>query len=302
MADLLNLVPWWVFSLIFALLWPIHNEANRHFKVDGSALLATKAFFTLLFVLPFTFFVPWPTHPAFYACVIISGFLFGYQEAESFKLAKNYGGLFLSLQSVIWMATAITLWWLIDPTYFFVILHNPISGSLVIAGLALGIAAQFFLRSTALPDYKSALNKTLIIAVMGGCGVTSLKYGMENTDNILSAFVWTFLLNIVLCLSGFSRLFFENKKETVRLVFNRQAIKAGIILGLVVAVAGPVVTFAFALTPNPGFSSIVTQSSVLWLYLFCRFTGHPTNVKTPGLTMTVLGAIILITGTEILRH
>lgn len=261
-----------------------------------------RSLFAIVLLLPFVFLAPWPTDPNFYIFLVISGILFSYQEAESFKLSKNYGGLFLSLQSVIWIGVATILWWLVDPSYFFSILESPIAGPVIITGAMLGIIAQFFLRSTALPEYKSALNKIIVIAIFGGAAVTGVKYAMGHTDSILSVFIWSFLLNIVIAATGTIRFMIDHRKmKTDHGFFDIRVLKAGLVIGLILAIAGPVITFSFAKAPNPGFSNIVTQMSVMWPFLYCHIVGKPIHVRVGGLILTALGAIILIIGTEILK-
>lgn len=302
MLESLTVLPWWGYALIFTLLWSVHNESNRHFQVDGTALMVWRSLFTALILLPLTFIVPWPTHPDFYIFLLISGILLSYQEAESFKLSKNYGGLFLSLQSVIWMATAMTLWWVINPASLWEIIQSPMAAGAILMGVTLGVLAQFFLRSRAIPAYKNALNITVRIAVMGGCAVTSIKLAMNHADSLLSAFVWTFLLNMIIAAAGLARFGYDHhRKKTDHAFFYAPAIKAGLMLGFILAIAGPAITLSFAKVPNPGFSNIVTQLTALWLFGYCYLSGKPTNVRAGGLILTVFGVIILIIGTEILR-
>lgn len=297
MTEIINLIPWWAFAILFTFLWPIQNEANRYFQVEGTVLLIWRSFFGTLILLPVACFAPWPDDPIFYGCVILSGLLFSYNEAEAYKLAKEYGGLFLSLQAVIWILTATILWWLIDSSSFYLLLNNPVAGGLVLMGLILGIGGQMFSWRAEHIEYNQALKKLVIIAVMGGAAVTSMKFGMDHTDSILSVFVWSFSLSIAICVSGLARLFLTGEIKRVEF-FDLKTIRAGFVLSLLVAVAGPIIAFAFAKAPNPGFANIVTRLSTVWLYIYCFLFHKPIHVKTASLILILFGSILLILGTH----
>lgn len=299
MFDPLTFLPWWGYALLFSLIWPVNNEANRHFQVDGHVLIIWRSFFGALFLFPLALFVPWPDSPYFYLFEVLSALLLSYQECEAFKFSKNYGGLFLSLQSVLWILTATILWWTINPEYLAALPAHPLSAAFILGGFLLGIAAQFFLRSGKLPGYTKDLNKILLMAVMGGTAVTFVKLGMSYTQTVISVFVWSMLNNALI--SGFNavRYAMAYKKEKLPSLFEIKSVKAGAFMGFVIALAAPMIVLSFAAAPNPGFSNLVSQLSVLWLFLYCRWKHRPTNVHIFGLCLTVAGTIFLIAGTSL---
>ncbi|PZQ45349.1 MAG: hypothetical protein DI551_07590 [Micavibrio aeruginosavorus] len=299
MPDLANIVPWWGYSLLFSLLWPINIEANRHFQVDGQVLIVWRALACGLLLLPAALFAPWPTSPYFYFFLAVSALLFSYQECEAFKLSKIYGGLFLTLQSVLWILTATILWWVIDPDSLKALMSHPLSSGFVLCGILLGVSAQFFLRSGKVGFYTKDLNKILFMGVVGGTAVTCVKLGMSYTDTFLSVFVWNALNNLLIGVFNSMRYGLTRRRHNIPPLAEAKSIKAGIFMGFIMALCAPLIVLSLAAAPNPGFSNMVAQLSSVWLYLYCRWAHKPINVHLLGLVLTVAAALFLIMGTSL---
>lgn len=301
MLETLTILPWWGYALIFTLLWPIHNEANRHFQVDGLSLMIWRSFFSVLLLIPLLIISPWPTQPEFYLFCIGSGLLFSYQEAEAFKLARLHGGLFLSLQAVVWVLTATIVWWVIEPSSFFTILDEPLAAVAIVIGLGCGLGAQFVLRTRSLPEVGGALNNIVLLAMVGGLAVVGGKLAMSHTETLASMFVCSALMNTTKATAGFARLRWETRRTGLQGFFDLKVIRAGFFIGAVLAVAGPVITLALAKAPNPGFANIVTRLQDVWLYAYCRLTHRPIGMHVLGLVLSVLGVIAIVIGTQIIK-
>lgn len=301
MLETLTILPWWAYALIFTFLWPVHNEANRHFQVDGLALMIWRSFFLVLLFTPVLVIVPWPSQPEFYLFCLVSGLLFSYQEAEAFKLARIHGGLLLSLQAVVWVLTATIAWWLIDPASFLDILDNPLAAAAIAVGMVCGLWAQFVLRATALPEHLRTLNRIVLMAIAGGLAGVCSKLAMGHAADLFGAFIYCALLNVVIACAGLIRYWRMRQKDASIRLFDLRTIKAGLVVGVVLSLASPVLTLGYAKVPNPGFLHIATRLQDVWLYLYCRLTHRPVGMQIAGLILSALGAIAIIAGTQIIR-
>lgn len=245
--------------------------------------------------MPLLFFVEWPRDPYFYLYLVLAASLFSFQEAEALTLSRRYGGMFLSITGAFFMSFTFVLWFLIDESSWQMFLNSGWVKYAVFGALVLSILSQLDIRKKQLPDYKRAVNHLILLAAVGACSVVCVKLGMDHAPKLESAFVWSCLLNLLIAGLAFGRHGFRVKAGlNTHQLFEKRLLQGGIIIGVTGAISAPAITLAFAGASNPVFANFVAQFQLLWLYMYCIFSGKPVNVRPAGLVMAVVAALVMI--------
>ncbi len=258
---------WEVFALIASLAIAVTVQINKHYQLEGAALVLLRSVFLVAITAPFAAFQPWPTYNEFYILAIVVGFLGLVADVVLFNAAATYGGRLTSLYMAIKILGGFFLWALIDRTFLPQLMERPGVFAGVLACLFLGAAAMFVMRRN---DVSWGAMVAIFPAGLMLTFADSLsKVAMQGADLISGAIVYTFILGSV-SLVGSALWFIVFRRHKIAALFEPRSIRAGVFTGMAFAVMLGCMTASVAQSPNPAYANVLALLSIVWLMVYIR--------------------------------
>lgn len=240
-------------------------------KANSFALAFWNKVFTATLMLPFVFVHGLPGKPVYYAALALSAALWAIADVLYFRALPVVGAGVVS--RLLPSATIITflLWFLFDPALFDKYLIDK-TKSLMITGVILA-SSYFAFRLKKCEVSMQAVRMVWFVIFAASIGpiVNKILIGTVPTSQGVFAFVFIQALIMI----TFWSVFYTIRKPVERSVlFSKQSIKPGLVVGMLSGSGVAMKTFALLNVEHPAYLSVVLFMDAVLILGYHRFTGR----------------------------
>ena len=262
---------WFVIALAAAMISVIVPLLQEKFKADGYALTFWSRAFMSLPLIPFVFHYGLPTDGTFYVYAAISAVIFGISDILYFRALPQIGsGMMTRLLPSSVMFTFV-LWFLVEPQLLDKYLSKPLPAVLIILTLCVFVWLTMKAKQCEI-SWKGI--KLIWPVIAGACIGPVLSKGAllhATPEQGVFAFICIEAGLMLIWMSVYYRV---KKPIAANVLFSRNSLKTGIVIGLSWAVIIGMKTKAIQLVDNPGIVAVVFFTDVLWVMLFYKLIGR----------------------------
>ena len=288
---------WAVYALGSALAWAIMLTVSEYYKQSGVGFVAVIRSCTALTLLPFVFFVEWPTEPLFYIYGAIPYLMFAYADILLFHVNAKYGAgvitRFLPLTAII----AFLIWLVVDSDTVQSYLESPIV-AIGVFGCLLGVVASMsFIRkcSVNVAAFKILL-PALILMPIGG---TFVKLAFDQTDLTSGPLIALFIGSLV-AISTYGLLYLVIPSVKQNCVMTKITVKAGMIASVFSTLLIYFFNVSADLVSNPAYSTSVSFTSAIWVLVIYKIIGRRDDARVlPGLGIVFFAMLLVFLSGQI---
>ena len=277
-------------SLGSALLLLYTQAAN----LKGSDVIFWRGVGPVLALLPFLFFIPWPSSPTFYVATITIGLIVSVFDRMILESAVMFGAGVTSRLLPLSTVGVFIIWLIIDSGERASLFADPVRASAIFACLALSTLSLALLKKCDVS--KKALLFLLPTVAMAVAIDTLNKLAMDSMDVAFMHGMSVYIM-IVSAFAGMGALVgrrLKRKKWDFAPLFTIKHYKACgvitcIILGAMAAKGWGVIN-----TPNPAYVTSIGMSSSLWVLVIGRAAKLKDEGKVLAGLLFVASAIALV--------
>jgi hypothetical protein len=278
---------WEACALIGSLAAAVTVQINRHYQIEGAALVLLRSIFLVAIVAPFALSHDWPQYNEFYLLAIVVGLMSVFADVVLFNAAAIYGGRLTSLYMAIKILGGFALWSFIDPTFLPNLMAHPGVFAGIVGCLTLSATAMFVMRRNDISW--GALLAVLPAGLMLTLADSASKVAMQGADLVAGALAYTFLLGLV-SLTASLLWFLLFRRDKLRTLFTRRSLGAGLTTGGAFAVMLASMTASVAQSPNPAYANVLALMSIVWLMVYLRLRKEPDDANPVAGLMFVASA------------
>lgn len=288
----MEFLPTWVWlSLIVSFSSAGWKLVNEYFKVDSHALVFWRGFLPFIFMLPFTFFIPWPTDYIFYVLVLMVALIGTFTDVVYLDASKKYGAGVPSRLQPLGLFIGFIGWIIIDTSQIDVYMAQPIYATGVVLSLCSIVFFASRLRHCEVS--KNALIFMLPAIFFGGFFGVLIKTAMQHAELYQGIVFYILVQGIGITI--FTLIKEKFKKRKLKRILQKDVMKAGFFIGVFGVISGSCGSYAFHLAENPAYSSAITMLSPFWIIILYKIISRKENgVDVLSGVFLVLSVISLV--------
>ena len=283
---------WAIYALISALSMALMFLASEYYKQSGVGFLMIARSLTATVLLPFVFFVDWPTEPLFYLYGAIPFILFPIADILLFRISAQYGAGIITRFMPLTAILIFFIWLVIDRDTWQSYINNPFIAIAIILCLGAIIFCASFLRScqvsrTAFKIFLPALFLASIATLAG-------KLAMDATEATSASLVNLFVGSFI-GIAVYGVLYKIIPSVKAGFSMTQATVKAGIISGIFSTLLIYFANLSYDLVSNPAYTTAVSFSSAIWMLILYKLIGRQDNARIlPGLGIVFFAAILVL--------
>ncbi|MCB9988961.1 MAG: hypothetical protein H6868_06460 [Rhodospirillales bacterium] len=282
---------WWVAAFAASIFAALYSTGNQYFKLPGKTLVFFRGFAPVLAFTPALFFIEWPRQPLFYVLPVLSSFLSLYADTRYLQGSNQYGGGVLTRLRPVTLWALFALWFIFDSGERASLMADLPRFLSIIAVLFIAVFAA--MRLAKCPVSTEAFlffGPALFAAVFVNFLV---KVGMDMSPVFSGIILFPWIEGLMIALLTLAHHGWH-QDLSIRHIFERKMLKAGIFLGI--AMIGLIIckNFAFTYASNPAYVVAITYIAPFWVALYYKLTGHTEKADVRMGLIFVLSAIALV--------
>ncbi len=297
--SFINSADWPIYGLLTSFSMALFFLVNQHFHLKASTLMLWRGFGVAVIFLPLALLVPWPQDPVFYWLMVAQSIAVGVHDRFTIESSSRFGAGVTSrlLPIGVWLTFAI--WLVLKPSYREDLFSNDLKAFGVIAALSVAVAAMLFIRK----DYVSKQAIIYLAPAIFLLGIIdALNKAVIDASGhpIYGAIVYGFLLGVGIgIVTIITRLVIENRTIDIKEMFDKKAIKGGLIISGIVLVVTINKGIAMFYTPNPAYVGLIILAAPIWIAGYNKITGHKDKSNLWAGMLFVLSAVLLVLLTKV---
>lgn len=284
---------WVVFALLHSLFRAVYTETGRLFDVDNWLMSFWQAVFAALLIACLFPFMIWPDDPRFYFAAGIVGVMVAVGSLILLGLIAERNGRVAAIYMPLEAIAACVIWMTVSPTMLGHYIADPLLSAAVLVAFTMAAVGLFWIRPN---DFN-----VQTLSVVAPLGMTYAVIGvvtkivMPEVDLLPTALSFSL---IVFCGMAATLLIALGFKRMIRpAMVARRVLAAGVVTGVISALAYTSFVVGVAYAPNPGYVSFMVMLLPVWLWLFHLARGKREQINISATVLLVLGAGILIVAT-----
>lgn len=283
---------WSVYALLSALLATAMPLLQERYKADGFSLALWVKIFSVLFSFPYILHYGLPQDWQFYLYVGLTAVLFSISDIIYFRAVPVIGSGLITRLLPSSVVITFFLWFIFDPSLITKYAAQPIKTTLIGLTLLLFTYCASHVKRCAVSW--QGVRKIWFVIFAACLGPILCKLAVDHATKQQAPLAFIFVQASMMALI-LSTTFVVRKPITSAVLFSRNSIKTGFIIGCVMAVMVYLKTKSFQLVDNPGFSSMLMFTDSLWVLLVYRLIGRKEESNVwAGLGIVVCAALVVL--------
>lgn len=284
---------WAVLGLSAALLSTAIPLIQEKMKGDGFAIAVwVKVTVVALTALP-AFHFGLPADPKFYLTLAVTALLWCVSDVVYFRAVPRVGAGIVSRLLPSAVLISFVLWFLIDPALLTAYLAHPLVSLAIVAVLVFATLCAMLVKRDPVSWAGVRLIWFVIFAACVGPVIDKLSLGYAPARQA----PWAFMFFQGLMMLGFWAIYFLLRRPvSATLLFSREQIATGAVIGAVGTAALALKTTALVDVEQPAYLQVLLFTDALWILLYYRLTGRPetSNILAGlGLVFSAVALIVL---------
>lgn len=286
---------WVTLAFLSSFAYTAQTELNRGFQCNGFVLNTYRAGVSALMLVPFVFFMEWPSDPRFYLLVGVCSAVAIVCLMTQYNMAATSNGRVANMHLPINIFITFFAWLALDPQQLKALMgdHTQL-GFILLSFVILVVSLQFIRRNDA--GWRT-LMVMVPIGVLYAFINTMTKYVLMDGQTLL-AISLTFVLvsNVLQFLFSFPVHVGQNLGRTP--LFDKGILKQSLIIGFLHTASWILFSMCMILTPNPAYPVVITALNPVWFMVYYKMRGIEDHASPYAGAMMVLSAIILLLATS----
>jgi len=288
-------IPWWLAALCMSVMGSAYLLISQQTKLRSDILVMWRGFGVALVALPFVLMQSPPEDPWFYFYTISIGLFVGYFDFKILRASALFNAGVVTRVKPILIISVFVLWYLLNPTQFWVLVdETPLKFAAIVGLLGLGSAALYAAQKNSVS--REALVYLMPVLVMGGIVDVFNKSAMVLAPYAQAVVYYMFIVGFC---AGFGNLVQSMRKKTFSgtEIFSKNVVLAGLMV--VVANAGYQLfkNYGMIYTPNPAYMTLIGFCTPFWVMGYNAIGGvkDKGNVKAELVFLASVLCLIWIT-------
>jgi hypothetical protein len=283
---------WAIFALLCAASSALVLILPEQLKCDGFALAFWNKVSAVVFMAPLVLYAGMPENPIFYALVALQAMLWVVSDVIFFRALPVVGAGVVSRILPASVIMTFCLWFLFDPALLSKYLETPVRSGLIFAAL-LG-SVYFAMRLKKCAVTWQAVRMIWFVLFAAVVGPLIYKLVTREAPIEQGPFAFVFFEGLVM-ISLWSVYYAWKKPVGAEIIFSRQALKAGAMVGGALTLVSLTKFAAMHYVDNPGLVPAVKYLDAIIVMGYYRMIGHVEKADVAaGLGIVVCAAGIIL--------
>lgn len=280
---------WVLVTLLYSPISALYAMTNDVFRQDGKVAVFWRSLFSTIVLLPFGFFIDWPTDTGFYIVAIGASCLYAIGDIVMFQAFKHHGGAAISRLNGFRPMILFFLWPIFAPHSIDAMIQAPLTTVGIFLCLTFSATVLYYGRHN--PVSRAAFFAYLPCLLIYNLGDIGMKFAAPDGSSWDRAIIFTLILSAVMTFCTGTLMATRDRRIIVpERVFFTGAINAALFLVLCI-----VKVLGISLSPNPAYFNALALISVLWTYLLHRYALKKEDKASPIAGFAVVAAAAILT-------